>query len=384
MDPVTIRTMDRQKKIVLVTDWLTQLGGAEKVVAAIAELYPDAPIYTTFHRPEKTKSDFPNPQRIRASVFNKIPFINRKQITLAPFARTAIESLNLKEYDIIISFSSAIAKNVKKHPHQTHICYIHTPIRYAWQPEEDQRFSGLPKICQPGVDWYLKRLKKWDFAKTKAVDLFIANSSETAARVKKFYHRSAKILYPPVDIHKFSPLPRTKKKDYFFAYGRFVTYKRFDLLVETFLKLPNHTLYLGGDGPKKAELVEKVQTADAKNIKFLGRISDKKLNQYLSAATALILPQKEDAGIVQLESFAAGTPVIAYRAGGVLDVLRPGINGEFFEHQQEKDLSHAIKRFDALKYDPQEVRSTAMPYSKEKFQKNFKNLVDQFLSDQSP
>ncbi len=373
--------MKKNLKIALVTDWLTQLGGAEKVVALIAELYPDAPIYTSFYLPKNTKSEFPDSKRIRPSFFNKIPGIANRQITLAPFAKSAISSLNLKEFDIIISFSSAIAKNVKILPHQKHICYIHTPIRYAWQPKEDKRFDIFPKIMQPMISKYLERLRNWDFENSKNVDLFIANSSETANRVKKYYNRESDILFPPVAFHEFKPCLSAAKKKYFFAFGRFVKYKKFDLLVDTFLENPDLTLYLGGSGSEKKILEEKVKKSGVKNIKFLGRLKFKDLKKYLSEAQALILPQKEDAGIVQLEAFASGTPVVAYKSGGVLDVLQEGINGEFFTPQNKKSLSEALKKFKSEKFDSLTIRKTAEKYSSENFQKNFKKLVDDFLGE---
>jgi len=373
--------MKKNLKIALVTDWLTQLGGAEKVVALIAKLYPKSPIYTSFYLPEKTKKEFPNSKRIKPSIFNKIPGIANRQITLAPLAKSAISSLNLKKFDVIISFSSAIAKNIKILPHQKHICYIHTPIRYAWEPSEDKRFDRFPSFMQPLISMYLKRLRHWDFEKAKDVDFFIANSSETQKRVKKYYHRKSEVLFPPVAFDDFKICKASEKKKYFFAFGRFVKYKKFDLLVDTFLKNPNLTLYLGGDGSEKKALVEKVKMSGNKNIKFLGRLDFKDLKKYLSEAQALILPQKEDAGIVQLEAFASGTPVIAYKSGGILDVLQEHINGEFFEKQNVKNLEKALKNFKAENYNSEKIRQTAKKYSSENFSKNFQKLVDDFLEN---
>jgi len=361
-----------QLKTALVADWLTNLGGAEKVVATVAEIFPDAPIFTTFANFERIRPLFPDPARIRPSIFNKIPLIARRQIFIAPWLRTAVERMDLHDFDLILSFSSSVAKNIRTRPGQIHICYCHTPARYIWQRDDDPRFERFPAIFKPAIDAYLDRLKKWDEAGSKSVDFFIANSTETATRIEKFYHRSSEILYPPVDLEKFKI---TKKSDYFFSFGRFVKYKKFDLLVKTFQKIPDQKLILAGDGPERI-FCEKL-AKNAKNIEFCGKISDSKLQNLLGAARAMILPQKEDAGIAQLEAFASGTPVIAFRAGGALDVLRDGKNGLFFDEQTPESVCIAIKTFERVekKFDAIKIRETAREFSRQNFQKKYKNLV---------
>lgn len=374
-----MKSQDSGLRVALVTDWLTNIGGAEKVVRAVADLYPGARIYTTFLHFDRVKSLFPERERLRPSVFSKIPGVANRQMTIAPFLRSAISSLDLSEYDVILSFSSSVAKNIKVRKGQKHICYIHTPARYIWQREDDDRFEKLPKFLQPLVGKYLDRLKVWDAKGTEGVDLFISNSSETSSRVKKFYGRDEKVLYPPVAFEDFSPCKVEDKKDYFFGFGRFVKYKKFDLLVDAFLEMPDQKLVLGGEGPEWEAQVEKVRTAGAKNIEFLGRLPFGDLMKYLSEARAMLLPQKEDAGIVQLEAFASGTPVIAYKAGGVLDVLEEGINGEFFGEQNVESLKKAVENFEMEKFSQEKIRATAERYSTENFVKNYQRIVDEFV-----
>lgn len=363
-------------KIALVTDWLTNLGGAEKVVETVANLYPDAPIYTTFLNYEKVKNRFPDRNRIHTPWYDKIPFVARRQMTIAPFLKSAITSLDLSEYDVILSFSSSVAKNIKIRKGQKHICYIHTPARYIWQKEDDNRFEKFPRFLRPMVNAYLERLKKWDLNQTNSVHKFIANSSETKKRVYNFYDRKAEVLYPPVDFESFSICEKKDKKDYFFGFGRFVKYKKFDLLVDAFLRMPERTLVLAGDGPERKAIEMKVAKARAENIKFLGRLSFEALKKQLSEAKAMLLPQKEDAGIVQLEAFASGVPVVAYEKGGILDVLQEGINGTFFEKQTVESLISGIEKFDSMSFDSEQIRATAENFSKVNFQKNYRELVE--------
>jgi len=368
------------KRVAIVTDWLTNLGGAERVVAAVADIFPDAPIYTTFLNFEKVKELFPDKKRIRPSIFSHIPSITNKQIFIAPFLKTAISSLNLKDFDIILSFSSSVAKNIRTHKNQTHICYIHTPARYIWQKEDDNRFEKFPIFMKPLVNLYLNRLKKWDLAKAASVDFFISNSRETASRVKKFYARDSEILYPPVDFDYFQTLKTPEKGDYFLAFGRFVKYKRFDLVIEAFKNLPDKKLVLAGDGPEKeySELLAK----GVPNIEFLGRVERDDLKKLLNRARALILPQKEDAGIVQLESLSCGVPVIAYKDGGALDVIRDGKNGVFFDSQNPQSLVSAIQKFEKTEnsFNQQEIKNSAETYSLQSFQRNYLQFIEKYFS----
>lgn len=367
-------------KVALVTDWLTNLGGGEKVVEAIGECFPDAPIYTTVTNFASVKSAFPDSHRIKPSYLQKIPVLNKKHQLLLPLLSHGIESHDLAEYDLVLSFSSCIAKNAGQKRKGKHICYIHTPVRYGWEMDYDPRVKNLPIGLRSIAKFFLKRLKNHDYKLRKNPDLYIANSSETASRVDKFYDLEAKVLYPPVDIKnlKFSD----KKEDYYLGFGRMVIYKKFDLLVDTFLKLPNKKLVLAGVGPQTAELEERVKKAGAKNITFAGRVSDDEKMELFAKAKAFILPQKEDAGIVQLEAMASGTPVIAYKSGGVLDVLHENINGIFFNEQTPESLAKGIEKFEQVeaKFDPQKIKQSAEKFSTENFQRNYLKILENEMS----
>ncbi len=366
-------------KVCLVTDWLTNLAGAEKVVHTIAELFPQAPIYTTVANFEEIKSDFPNRNRIKTSFLQKVPYFHKKHQILFPLLSKAIESHDLSKYDLILSFSSCVAKNAGRNKTGKHICYIHTPVRYGWEMSYDPRVEGLPFGIRSIAKFFLKRLKNHDYELRKNPDLYIANSSETASRVERFYDLPSKILYPPVDIKnlKFSE----KKSDFFLGFGRMVVYKKFDLLVETFLKLPDKKLILAGIGPETEKLKEKVKKLGASNISFAGKVSETEKKDLFAKAKALILPQKEDAGIVQLEALASGTPVIAYQSGGVMDVLQENINGVFFEEQTVNSLISGIEKFEKIssKFEADKIRETAREFSTENFQKNYLEILEEVV-----
>ncbi len=354
------------------TDWLTNLGGAEKVLKTVSDIFPEAPIYTTVVN-KKNIGDLKE-KDIRTSSLQMTMTISKKYQLLLPWFPKAIESLDVSAFDLVISFSSAIAKGILTTPDQTHICYIHSPMRYAWEPFFDDRFKRVPKMLKPMVSNLLHESRIWDFASSGRPDLYIANSTTTQARVKKYYRRNTKVLYPPVDVSQFKI---AEKKDYYIAIGRMVHYKKFDLLVEAFKKMPERRLLLVGDGSERADLEK--QAWEYSNIEFWGDISDAELIKMRSEAKALILPQKEDAGIVQLEAFASGVPVVAYQAGGALDVLKPGINGMFFKEQTAESLMSTLDAFDKKNWDSKIIRESVLEYDVLHFQKKLVKIIEEYL-----
>ena len=355
-------------KVALVTDWLTNLGGAEKVLQSVAEIFPDAPIFTTVVN--KSRIGDLALKDIRTSYLQKLHV--RKFQLLLPFMPRAIESLDLSEYDLVISFSSSVAKGVLTTSGQTHVCYIHSPMRYLWEPFFDTRFKRVPFFLKPLVGGMLHRLRIWDSVTSSRPDVYIANSKTTYDRVKKYYRRGAEILYPPVDMSNFSL--SAEKQDFYVCAGRMVHYKRFDLLVDTFKKMPTKRLVVIGDGSERASLERSAQ--EFSNIEFKDPVSDYELSCILGAARGLLFPQKEDAGIISLEAFASGTPVIAYRAGGALDVVREGVNGVFFDEQTPKALQNAIEDFEKKTWDPKKIRDSAVGYDVENFKKQFEGILE--------
>jgi glycosyltransferase involved in cell wall biosynthesis len=364
--------MNSHYKVALVTDWLTNLGGGEKVLEAISDLFPSAPLFTTVvnHKNIGKLSQ----RKIIPSFLQKIPVLKNHHQFLLPLLPLAIESFDLSSYDLVISFSSSIAKSVLTHPHQIHICYIHSPMRYAWEPFFDKRFSSFPKIFHPAIHLLLHSLRNWDQVSSLRPDLYITNSSTTEKRVQKYYNRDSKILYPPVDISEY-PL-HTEKKEYYLGLGRMVSYKKFDLLVETFRYFPEKTLVLIGDGPERKRLSKIIEKCP--NILLKTSVSHAEKVRLYQEAKAFILPQKEDAGIVQLEACSTGTPVIAFQEGGALDVIQEGINGVFFQEQTKESLIDAVLRFEQMCFQPEKVRESVACYDLKVFQKKFLEMVEEF------
>ncbi len=357
-------------KIALVHDFLTQYGGAERVLDAFLELFPNAPVYTLVYDKEKM-SKFYGKYDIRPSFLQNLPGGIKKYkwyLTLMP---KAIESFDLSGFDVVLSDSSAYAKGVITKKPTVHICYLHTPTRYLWSDSESYlKTAPIPFFIRPIIPQVIKYLRKWDIKASKRPDFYIANSNNINSRLKKYYQREAdEIIWPPVDCEKFKP--SSKIGDYFLVVSRIEPYKKVDLVIEAFnkLKLP---LKIIGAGTNLQELKNKA----AKNVEFIGRVSDSELVKYMSGAKALIFAQNEDAGITPLEAMAAGRPVIAYRAGGALEIIKPKVTGEFFDYQNTESIIKAVEKFDVSYYNQQIIRNYAENFSKEIFKQKIKKFIE--------
>lgn len=362
-------------KIAIVCDWLTNMGGAERVVLALHEAFPDAPIYTSVFTPE-TMSAFSGLD-IRTTYLQKLPSYLRGRHQLFPLQRTqAFRKLDLREFDIIISSASAEAKAVIKRPDAVHICYCHTPTRYYWshyaQYLSAPGMGPLNPLMRVALPTLVRVMRKKDLQAVEGVDYFIANSSIVADRIKKYYGRDSFIIYPPVDMERFRHLDISAKRKGFIMLGRQVPYKRYDVAIEACnqLKLP---LTLYGVGPDHKRL----EQLAGPTIRFVEGASDKQVAQALTKAEGFIFPQEEDLGIVQIEAVAAGCPVIALAKGGALDIVVDGKTGVFFNQQNVQSLTAAIKRFQEHKFTPKVLQAHAEQYSKERFIDQVQGFVAQ-------
>jgi glycosyltransferase involved in cell wall biosynthesis len=354
-------------RVALVHDYLNQYGGAERVLEALHDLYPDAPVYTSIYDPEAMPATY-RAWDIRTSFMQRLPGWRthfRRYFLLYP---AAFESFDLSGYDLIISSSSAYAKGIIPPPHAYHICYCHTPMRFAWRTRdyvEREAIGGLQATLLPLLLTYVRL---WDVVSAGRVDAFIANSREVAGRIQRYYNRSATIIPPPVDLPYYMDAPDDA---FYLAGGRLVPYKRLELAVEAFrvLGLP---LKIFGAGRDRAAL----EALAAPNIEFLGHVSEDQRRDLFARCRAFIFPGAEDFGITPLEAMAAGRPVIAYAAGGALDTVIDGATGRFFTQQTAAALAAAVAASRGDTYDAQTIRRHAERFDRAAFLDRMRAFID--------
>lgn len=368
-----------QPKIALVTDWLTNMGGAEPLLLEIHKLYPDAPIYTSVYD-RKAMPAFHGCDVRTTYLQKRLPRFLRYKHTLWPVLRAdAFRKLDLSEFDIIISTSSAEAKAVKKsRPGQVHIAYIHTPIRYYWSHYEEFKrefsFGELTWLIRPFIPLFVRAMRKKDLASIPGIDVFIANSTVTQSRIKEYYHRPSTVIHPPVAIDRFTPPPQTERTGYV-LWGRHVPYKRFDLAIRACNKL-KAPLTIIGSGPD----TERLKELAGPTITFTGRVSDEELVHLAQHAKAFLFPNEEDFGISAVEALAAGTPVIGYAKGGVLDIVQDGETGILFTEQTVDSLINAMKRADEYTFLPATLHRKSKRFAPTLFAQKIRKIV----SDNTP
>lgn len=358
-------------RIALIHDYLNQYGGAERVLEAFCEIYPDAPVYTLIYDPKKMRGVFSD-RKIRTSFLQKIPFVKSYHRIFPFLMPIAIEQFDLSNYDVVLSDTTSFAKGVITRPETLHICYCHTPTRYAWDDSHKyiEEF-GMPRIVKKLVPFFMNYIRLWDREAALRVDKFICNSQFVAKRIKKYYNRDAEVICPPVDTKMFCLAKDNNKESYFLMVGRLQAYKRFDIAVQAFNKL-GRPLKIVGDGPER----KKLEKMAKKNIEFLGELYSEDLKRCYQSCRAFILPQEEDFGLIAVEAMACGKPVIAYRGGGALESIKEGETGIFFDEQTPESLMKAVKEFKPKNFNPQKIRKHALKFSKEKFKKKIKEFVE--------
>ncbi len=366
----------RGPKIAIVADWLTNMGGAERVVLALHEAFPDAPIYTSTYVPEKMPA-FAGLD-VRTTRLQHLPGPLRKLHKFFPMQRVrAFRDLDLSEYDIIISSSSAEAKQVRKtRPGQIHICYCHTPIRYYWSHYDEYRrdpgFGKLNWLIRLVMPFFVPPLRKADYEAAQNVDVFIANSTEVQKRIKKYYDKPSTVIHPPVDVNRFTPA--RERGDYYVTLGRQVPYKRIDLAVAaaTELSIP---LKVFGDGSEHQRLVDIAGPTVEFYTDRMTDASDQAVTDALNHARGAIFPAEEDFGIVAVEALAAGAPVIALDRGGAKDIVDEGESGVLFRDQTTESLTNAIHYAEKHTFLPGTCRRKAKRFDKSLFITKIRKVV---------
>lgn len=360
-------------KIALVHDYLVQYGGAERVLEAFQELYPYAPIYTLIYDQESLHGHFAK-SRIYTSFLQRIPFSKKRHRIFPPLMPFAIEGFDLSKYDVVLSDSSSFAKGVITRPETLHICYMHTPMRYAW--DDCQKYTedfGLPGFVKKLVPLLMSPIRLWDRASAERVDLFIANSRYVASRIRKYYRKESTVIHPPVNVAHYA-LSETQE-DYFLMVGRLIAYKKHDIAIEAFnqLGLP---LKIIGRGPE----IDRLKKIAGPTIEFLGRISEEELPGYYAKCRAFVFPQEEDFGIVAIEAMASGRPIIAFRGGDIVEHMEEGTMGEYFNEQTKESLIEAINRFQDDRYDREYIRAKSLVFDKERFKATIKDYIEQAVA----
>jgi len=362
-------------RIAVIHDWLVTYAGAERVLEQILRLYPSADLFSLVDFLPAGERDFILNKTVSTSFIQKMPFAKKKYRNYLALMPLAVEQLDLSDYDVIISSCHAVAKGILTRGGQVHICYCHTPIRYAWDLQREYlRESGLDH----GVRGFIAKailhyIRMWDSVTPNRVDYFIANSKYVAGRIKKIYGRDSIVIYPPVDIDGFCV--GTEKEEYYITASRMVPYKRTALIVEAFSAMPDKRLIVIGDGPD----FEKVKSRAAKNIELLGYQPEAVLKGYLQKAKAFVFAAEEDFGILPVEAQACGTPVIAYGKGGVLETVVENRTGIFFEEQNVAGLIKAVNNFEKNQaaFSITEIRKNAERFGRERFKAEFKRFVEE-------
>lgn len=356
-------------RVAIVHDWLNQLGGAEGVLEALKELYPEAPVYTSIYWPKAMPQEYEG-WDIRASWLNRLPLIKTHHQPFLPLYPLAFEGFDLRGYDLVISNKSAFCHGVITPPDTVHICYCLTPTRFLWDYHNYVQHERVNPLAGALLSPILRNLRLWDRAAADRVEHFVAISESVRQRIHKFYRRDAVVIHPPVDVQRFRV--HRDHEEYFLVVSRLIPYKRIDLAVEAFnqLGLP---LKIVGDGRDRRRL----QAMAGPSIEFLGRLPDHQVEQLLSDCRALVFPGEEDFGIAPLEAQAAGRPVIAYAAGGALETVVEGVTGLLFQEQTAESLAEVVAAFDAAAFDSAAIRRHAERFDRESFKTKLSAFVDE-------
>jgi glycosyltransferase involved in cell wall biosynthesis len=367
-------------KVAIIQEWLTTMGGSEKVVKAITNLFPDADLFTLVADPKLVKElGFEN-KKITTSIIQKFPWGLKKYKTYLPFFPFAIEQFDLTEYDLIISSNHAVSKGVLTTSEQLHITYCHSPIRYAWDlhhqylKEEGLGFNLKGIFAR----YFLHRIRIWDFISSSRPDFFISNSNFIAKRIFKIYQKVATTIYPPIEIDDFTL--EMNKEDYYVTSSRMVPYKKIDLIVEAFGTMPDRKLVVIGDGPDYI----KIKAKAGANVTFTGYLPFEELIAKLQKAKAFVFAAVEDFGMLPLEAQACGTPVIALGKGGSLETVKHRVTGILYANQTIESLIDGIREFESLTFDPLVIRQHAETFGVEEFKKQFNNFINEKVRQKWP
>jgi glycosyltransferase involved in cell wall biosynthesis len=360
-------------KVAIIHYWLVGMRGGEKVVEALCEMYPQADIFTHVYVPEMV-SDRIRQHRIIPTFINALPRAARMYKTYLPLMPLALEQLDLRGYDLVISSESGPSKGIIPPSEALHVCYCHTPMRYIWNMYHDYRSGAgrLTRLMMPPLSHYLRM---WDVTSAARVDSFVANSTTVARRIRRYYGVDSTVIHPPVDTSAFSVAPPAELDDYYLMAGELVSYKRPDLAVRAFNDMKLKLVVIGG-----GEMLDELRRIAGPTVTIMGSQPFEILKQHYARCRALIFPGEEDFGMVPVEAMASGRPVVAFGRGGATETVADGISGVFFAEQTVEAISAAVRRLASLDIDPAKITAHANQFGREQFFRKMRAHIDGLLA----
>lgn len=369
-------------RVAVVHDWLMVKGGAERVLEAILQCYPQAEVFTVVDFMNASDRDFLRDHRVHTSFVQWLPFARRRYRSYLPLMPLAVESLDVTGFDLVISSSASVAKGVLCGPDQLHVCYIHSPMRYAWDLQHEYlRDAGL----EQGFSGALARLmlqgmRGWDVRSANGVDVFVSNSQFIARRVWRTYRRESKVVYPPVDTAFFDP-GEAQREDFYLTASRLVPYKQVARIIEAFGTMPERQLVVIGDGPE----LKRLRARAPDNVSLLGYQPADVLRDHMRRARAFIFAAREDFGIAPVEAQACGTPVLAFGEGGVTETVVDGRTGLLFREQSAGAIVDVVERFERslIAANTAAIRANALRFGMDRFKDQLRACIDGELANRS-
>ncbi len=358
-------------KVALVHDFLVKLGGAERVLKTLTDIFPRAPIYTLFYDEARVGHVFPKSQVITSDLQNMPKFLQKRRRYLLPSMPKAIESFDLSEFDLVISSNTAMSHGIVTNTDTKHICYCHSPMRYAWdwthQYMQEQRVGPIKRMA---IRHILKKLRIWDYYSSDRVDHYIANSENVRRRIQKYYRKDADVIYPPVDTQRFKVTPN--HENYFLIVSTLTPYKNIELAVHLFNKVRKKLIIIGDGSDRK-----RLESMAGPHIDFLGFKPDEVVREYMQNCRAFVFPGEEDFGMTPVEAMACGKPVLAYGKGGAMETVIAGQTGEFFEELTVKSMENGLARLfvNEPRYDHKKIRKHAEKFDRKYFIEGIEKLV---------
>jgi glycosyltransferase involved in cell wall biosynthesis len=363
-------------KVAIIHYWLVGMRGGEKVLETIGDMYPQADIYTHVYSPDSI-SDKIRRHRVIPTFINALPRAEKLYKTYLPLMPMALEQLDLRGYDLIISSESGPAKGIIPPPGALHVCYCHTPMRYIWNMYHEYRSSAgrMTRLLMPPFAHYLRM---WDMASSARVDSFVANSATVAERIRRYYRRDATVIHPPVDTDAFRIVPPSELGDYYLMAGELVSYKRPDLAVRAFNDMKLKLVVIGG-----GEMLDQIRKLAGPTVTVMGPQPFEVLKQHYATCRALIFPGEEDFGMVPVEAMASGRPVVAFGRGGATETVSQGVSGVFFSEQTVGAIAAAVKSLNSIDFDSAEIANRAKAFGRDQFVEKMRAHIDGLIARKS-